>query len=304
MNYSEKKKLAQEVPIRLLLEHEGIQVRKNVCLSPFREETMPSFHIYPRTNTWCDYGLAGASHIAGDGINLIEQLHHCSFKEAVDYILKVAGGTGLDNLPMESRKIAKHPVQGTGHIIDQVTVIRHPALVRFLRSRRIPLDIANRYCSELHYTLVTQSEGSLSYFAVGFPNDNGGWVARSAPNGKGKGFKGVLLSPGITTIRLADGQVTESAYLFEGFLNFLSWCVLYGDVNRDVFVLNSANYAHFLKGLSESGTKELYFYKDNDKRGDQAFRDVLADSGCQVYDCSGPYSDMGLDDLNDYLCSL
>jgi hypothetical protein len=188
----------------------------------------------------------------------------------------------------------------TSHIIDSISDISHPALVRYLTTRCIPLPVAQRYCREVRYHLP----GAGGRFGIGFPNDEGGWVIRTAPSGDYKGFKGDILASGISSIRVATGSISPQAYVFEGFFNFLSLVALVGWPERDVFVLNSAGNASRLKGLATKGTRELFVFPDNDDAGRRAFKVVTDLSGCVVHDDSGIYVDKGLNDLNDYLCTL
>lgn len=301
MNYFEKKELAKSVPLATILEHEGITVRGGWCRSPFRDENTPSMKIFLATNTWCDYGLSD-KYNAGDGINLIQKMYNSSFQEAVDYILAIGGvQTGPVSTPtFLPKKQPANSAPKTSHIIESINEISHPALTRYLASRCIPLPIAQRYCKEVHYFLP----GRGSRFGIGFPNDNGGWVIRTASSGTYKGFKGDILASGISTIRYVEGSISPKAYVFEGFINYLSYVKLFGQPDCDVFVLNSANNASRMKDVATTGTRELYFYCDNDENGRKALQVVAALSGCEVHDESGIYASKGLNDLNDYHCSL
>lgn len=113
-----------------------------------------------------------------------------------------------------------------------------------------------------------------------------------------------IIASGITTIRFYSQQVDNTAYVFEGFLNFLSFVALYGPPQHDVYVLNSALNTSALKGISSIGVTKLVFYRDNDDRGLMAYNELKELSGCIVEDASSPYRTLGLDDMNDYLIYL
>src|SRR5689334_13125003 len=50
-------------------------------LSPFHDETRPSFIVWPRTQTWHDFSNGGGR--GGDVFSYIQEREGCSFKEAV-----------------------------------------------------------------------------------------------------------------------------------------------------------------------------------------------------------------------------
>lgn len=292
---------ALAIPIATIANHEGLEraIRSmRTYYSPFREEKTPSFVIYPDTNRWVDYGLVG-SYRSGDGINLIQMLHHFDFKDAVDYLLAMGG---KDILPPQAKParfgMAAHV--GGRQRVDEVVEIRSRSLINFLASRGIPIKVARQYCKEVHYTFC---QNGRKYFGIGLANDLGGWVIRTAPyTGKPKGKKMDILASGITTIRLEEGRVNPEAYVFEGLMNFLSWVVLFGQPERDVIVLNSVENKEALSNLRSSGTEILHCFLDNDDAGDKALTFLQRESGCDVIDHSGLYRHEGLNDLNDYLC--
>lgn len=53
------------------------------CPFPDHRDSVPSFTIYPETNTWFCFGGCGG----GDSIQFIEQYCQVPFKDAVDYLL-------------------------------------------------------------------------------------------------------------------------------------------------------------------------------------------------------------------------
>lgn len=299
-DFDQRRRAALAVPIRTILEHEGInpiQGRGNRYLSPFREEKNGSFYVYPEKNIWMDFGLC-ETHRGGDTINLIERLLGLGYREAVEYILSLEGSTSCTTSPrLTGADRPDEPKQR----IEYICPITNPGLVRFLRGRCIDIDVARRYCREVHYVFLPTGK---SFFGIGFPNDKGGWVIRSAPYpSKPHGDKLDIIAHGISTIRLNGSAAGPSAYVFEGFLNFLSWVILYGCPDKDVIVLNSAENAQALDGIATSGVRELICYPDNDAKGRKAYEHIRAHSGCAVYD-EAFYAREGLNDLNDYLKSM
>ena len=299
----EKRKKALSIPIRCLLANEHIFPTKEGGTwyrSPFRDDKTASFRIYPEKNTWIDFGLQG-QHNGGDVINLISRLKGLNFIQSIDYILRMDGIVYTDSISSPELKIDESD-KSSKHSIVSITHIKHPGLIRYLGSRHIPIDIANRYCKEIHYTFLPTGR---HFFGIGFGNDAGGWVIRTAPYPtEPKGKKMDIIASGITTIRINAQQIDKTAYVFEGFLNFLSFVSLYGAPKHDVYVLNSALNAGALCGIANTGVRELYFFRDNDDRGLAAYDEIKDCSGCIVIDASTPYRTLGLDDLNDYIIYL
>lgn len=295
----EKRKRALGIPIRYVLLHEHILPVKEGGVwykSPFRHEKTPSFRIYPQKNVWIDFGLNGRN--KGDTINFVMRYKKLNFTEAVDYLLEMAGVVLLPSKlsqfePREPR------VSVQKHRVDGITRISNVRLVDFLRTRGISLEIANRYCHEIHYTYLPNHK---HYYAIGFRNDSNGWVIRTAPYcGKPKGDKYDIIASDITTIRRNPQSVDSIIIVFEGFLNMLSYVVLNGEPEHDIMVLNSSNNAIKLRNVVSYGVQKLQFYRDNDDAGQSAYDTLMRYSGCEVQDMSEIYGCLGLNDLNDYL---
>jgi len=149
----------------------------------------------------------------------------------------------------------------------------------------IHLDLANRYCREVHYR-----KRDNSYFAIGFQNDIGGYELNSPPD-----FKGCIPPKDITTF----GNGKESCLVFEGFWDFLS-CLTIQKIEKshhDVAVLNStANVQKAMNFLKAH--QEIYTYLDNDDGGRRATEQIKSE--CKnVNNRSERYA--GFKDLNDFL---
>ena len=78
------KEILKSVPILHILESMGYEIngRRGMYQSPFRKESIPSFHVDSRLNVWYDFGEGEG----GDNIRLVQLLRGCSFKEAVRFI--------------------------------------------------------------------------------------------------------------------------------------------------------------------------------------------------------------------------
>ncbi|WP_247233174.1 toprim domain-containing protein [Telluribacter sp. SYSU D00476] len=254
-NNAELVQKAKEVSIVKLLQSVGVEPVKEIgkellYYSPLRTEKTPSFFVNPSKNRFNDFG--GSDDMKGDCIRLAQLLHECSFLEAVDRLL------ALERVELPSFSFSGLRAKETANKNFEVVhtcKLRNPALIEYVESRGITLDIADIYIRE-----VTYRYKGRTFFAVGFENDNGGYELRN-----GLGFKGGKTANGITTFE----RGSQSAALFEGFFDFLSALKYYGRLSPTIttIVLNSCNN---LKRALPLLTNRLVVncFLDNDKTGD------------------------------------
>ncbi len=273
----------KSICIKSYLAKQGIQPSQRssggwMYLSPLRSETTPSFHVDENKNQWFDHGLGRGGSI----IDLIMAMERCDFSDAVERLK--TGTMPTWTPPPKSSTVNSYALQVTA-----VKPLEHPALIRYMESRGIGRELANQYCSEVHFKI-----GEKENFAVGFGNDGGGYELRNR-------YRKLCSSPkGITTIRTGS----YSTLVFEGFIDFLSYLA----INRiltpaaDVLVLNSvANLKRAIPFLRQHDT--IYTYLDNDEAGRRCAEEIgrlLPDA--RHVDCSGKYA--GYKDLNDYLMAI
>lgn len=141
-----------------------------------------------------------------------------------------------------------------------------------------------KYCKEIHYRL-----NGKFYFAIAFPNDNGGYETLNPY------FKGCVPPKEITTF----DRNTSSVNLFEGFMDYLSLLTMQArQADISAVVLNSVtNLEKAVPFLSEHTLINVFF--DNDEAGQQALK-KLQNLNLPVADISKRYA--GFKDVNDYLC--
>ena len=177
----------------------------------------------------------------------------------------------------------------------EVRELAHPALLRYLQERSIDRDIAKSECKELHFT-----HNGKPYFAIGFENVAGGYEVRN------QFFKGCIAPKDITHIRQTKQQ-PDTCYLFEGFMDYLSFLTLRkqkqpqysGLQGQDYMVLNSvSNLGKVMDRLSDYERIPCFF--DNDQAGNKACLELQRALSYRVRDASIHYSEYK--DLNDFLC--
>ncbi|KAA6348507.1 DNA primase [termite gut metagenome] len=169
--------------------------------SPLREEHDASFKVDYTKNLWKDFG----NNEGGILIDLVMHMEHCSFHEAAGKLEKKYTGMGFDSFSFHGNHQDRQQEQTT--TILKVQPIIHPALIDFVRERKIDLEPANLYCREIHYRI-----NGRNYFSIGFKNDKGGYELSSP-----LGFKGCIPSKDITTVR----NNRNTCLVFEGFWDFL-----------------------------------------------------------------------------------
>lgn len=243
--------------------------------SPLRLERSPSFKVNIERNQWYDFG----SGEYGDIIDLVCALHRCQTAEAIRL---------LDGfMPAPSKHFSLGGNQANTKFaleVIEVLPLRHPKLRQYLVSRYVDLTLAESYCSEVHYR-----HGERSYFAIGFPNDMGGWELRNPY------FKGCIAPKALSSLR----QGAETIQVFEGFVDFLSWRTLYPEEASDSIVLNSlALLPRVIPKLAVYASVECFL--DNDEAGKRALQ-TIREAGIVAKDRSKLY--VSHKDLNEWLCS-
>jgi hypothetical protein len=259
---------ANKISIKAYLASKGIHPVKDhgyygMYRSPFREDTNASMKVDYNKNLWIDFG----SNDGGTMIDMVMRINNCSLPQAMDEIKKYCDTTvnQYNSTIVQSQSFSFHSNNSNKNTpaitIQKVLPITHKALIDYLSERKISLDIAKRYCSEIHYSV-----NGKPFFAVGFPNDSKGWILRSEP------FKGCT-SMDITTYDGANNtnNPKESCSVFEGFTDFLSCLTLKNThvPQEDIIVLNSLS--NLPKAIGKlKGYREIHTYLDNDNPGKKA----------------------------------
>lgn len=254
--------------------------------SPLREETEASFKVNTERNLWYDFAT-------GKGGNIIALAAELYASDHVPYLLEMIARQAPHVRPV-SFSFGGQTLSQPSFRQLEVMPLSSPALFSYLRERGINTELAKRECREVHYL----TDGK-PYFAVGFPNRSGGYEIRN------KFFKGCIAPKDITHIR--QEQPKETCYLFEGFMDYLSFLTLRlercpdhpGLDGQDYVVLNStSNLSKAIRPLGGYG--RIHCFLDNDKAGMEAVQELREEYGLRVRDASHIYG--GYNDLNDFLC--
>lgn len=254
--------------------------------SPFREEKDPSFKVNPDRNLWYDFGM-------GTGGNIITLAQELYASDSLPYLLDRIAEQSPSIRPVSFSFRQQSSTQPSFQQLE-VVPLSSIALYSYLQGRGINTELAKKECKEIRFV-----NNGKQFFAVGFPNISGGYEIRN------KYFKGCIAPKDITHIR-QQGEPRETCYVFEGFMDYLSFLTLrqkscpdYPDLDKqDYLVLNSVS--NLSKALYPLGSYEkIHCFFDNDEAGMKAVRALYEEYSFRVRDSSHIYS--GYKDLNDYI---
>ncbi|WP_298506913.1 toprim domain-containing protein [uncultured Maribacter sp.] len=221
-------------------------------LSPFRSETQASFKVSLKQNYWIDFGTFEG----GNAIDLVVKLNHCSVKEALTIL-----SNDMSDVYVQQHSFLELEKE-TGKLeILKVQLIQHQALINYLKSRKIPLQIAKRYCKEVWYR---NNEKTL--FALGLKNQLDGWELRN------KYYKTSTTPKSYSYFNNGN----ENLMIIEGMFDLLSLPVLLNKDfhEHDLIVLNSVAFVKRVGLLLKSYTT-IKLCLDNDISGDKATEYLL-----------------------------
>ena len=251
--------------------------RNYMYYSPFREEAEPSMRVTVNLSNgqwvWADFGGTPSQGRKVDGggcLEMVRRLSGVSSDRAALDVLAQINGTFIPELEPERLTQRARP---TGIVLDKVSeTFDRGYLVNYAeRKRGIPRALLERYCKQVTYH--PKSAPNRQFTVIGFPNNGGGYALRgTSPNSK----KTTLCD--ITTFSPSGEIVTEAefsskrCYIFEGFMDFLSWLAWRDQMmpGADVCVLNSVSNLSKAKDwlLAHEGVR---CFMDNDAAGREAY---------------------------------
>lgn len=278
------------LPIADYLHHIGINVpqRGNICAT-WRGDSNPSVSINTTKNVWYDHGTGEG----GSVLDLVMRVENCDFNEACRKVEDFSFNRSYT--PITPKVEPKE----SGIVLDEIKELSHPALLRYLDERCIPIEIARMYCKQVHYH--TKNNPDAKYFAIGFENNEGGWELRS------QFFKGAT--------KKASTYINNDSYtlvIFEGFMDFLSYLAMPEGVIPKVpfanfLILNSVaqaskvvdRYKEIQPKWQEYGGQPLYkihYCLDNDPAG--------IDTTFHMANIGGMVGSAGFEDLRDKMVTF
>ena len=275
------------------LERKGIRpVRKTstyvMYRSPLREETHPSFKVDTEKNLWIDY----AEGRGGSIIDLCMRLEGYTFSEAICRLGQNVSENTAHSYSSPKRETSISPNQrenvtasGTRRLICLSDTLP-PHLQEYLKKERcIDLEKATPFLKCISYEVRGRRHET-----IGFANSSGGYELRD-----NKIFKGTIAPKDITPIFEDRAQ---PVCLFEGFMDFLSFLSMKGEVTNQCLVMNSvSNVARSIHYLNKRNITSVRAFLDNDDTGRKAVQEFV-NAGFKVEDMAVYYKDFK--DLNEY----
>ncbi|MFS4456076.1 toprim domain-containing protein [Maribacter sp. 2304DJ31-5] len=212
----------------------------------------------------------------GNSIDLLVQLLNLSVKEVLAYLSNDLAFS-FHKPPLRINKPKNN------HIMEIQTII-HPAMIGYLKARKIPLAIGKQHLKE-----VTYKRNDKTFFALGLENHLGGWELRNK-------FQKTSSSPKSYTWLKRD---KKQLILTEGMFDFLSIATIspIAVYESDILVLNSVAFLPDVEILL-SNYDEVRLYLDNDNAGDSATETLMHQHNTAV-DFRDEYK--GYKDLNEKL---
>ena len=275
------------------LEKKGIKpARKTptyaVYRSPLREEVHPSFKVDREKNLWIDY----AEGRGGSIIDLCMRLEGCTLSEAIcrlgqnasEYIVPSSSSPKRETF-ISPKQTENTMASGTRRLTS-ISDTLPPHLQEYLKKERcIDLEKAIPFLKCISYEVRGRRHET-----IGFANSSGGYELRD-----NKIFKGTIAPKDITPIFEDRAQ---PVCLFEGFMDFLSFLSMKGEVTNQCLVMNSvSNVARSIHYLNKRNITSVRAFLDNDDTGRKAVQEFV-NAGFKVEDMAVYYKDFK--DLNEY----
>ena len=278
MNCEEAK---EKISIRMVLESVNLFPVKENRKTAFyfaldREEKIPSLSVDFVKNKAFDFGT-GKSY---DVISIVQQMNQCSVSEALKY-LETFDFSIHNEFQNEGTKQYKE------YKILNVREIQHPALVQYLKSRKVYEQ--KELVKEIEYEL-----NGKKYFGVGFFNNSGGVEIRNK-------YSKICLGKKDVTLLKNELNSFNEILIFEGFFDYLTFKNLEKNENSnsDYIILNSTSMLFKVEETLKKYDK-ISLFLDNDKNGNATKKAILKKYE-NVEDCSLIYR--GFKDLNEWFCS-
>lgn len=273
----------------LLLGYQPAKINGNDYwyFSPFRNEQTPSFKVNRKFNVWYDHGLQKGGKLVDFGV----RFYDCTVNE----LLQRSAHENTFSFHQQKPHDLTASFSGAGEkekiiVVDARRPIRLLSLQDYLQFRKIPLEIANRFCKEVDFNLYDRK-----YTVIGFQNSAGGYELRSAD------FKG---SSSPKEVTLIGKDLSKEIAVFEGFMDFLSYqaihwrrFVMLPKQQPNFLILNSVGFFEKMKPRLEQ-YMSIRLFLDRDNKGLEITKEVMALSK-KYHDESLAYKDYK--DLNEFM---
>ena len=278
MNCEEVK---QKISIRMVLESFNLFPVKENRKTAFyfaldREEKTPSLSVNFVKNKAFDFGTGKRY----DVISIVQQMNQCSVSEALKYLEKFDFSVKNEIQNEETKQYKEYKILN-------VLEIQHPALIQYLKSRKVyeQKDLVK----EIEYDL-----NGKKYFGVGFFNNSGGVEIRNK-------YSKICLGKKDVTLIKNKLNISNEILIFEGFFDYLTFRNLgkKENLSSDYLILNSTAMLFKVEEKLKKYNK-ISMFLDNDSNG-EFVKSKIQNQYKNVEDCSLIYR--CFKDLNEWGCT-
>lgn len=267
----------EDVLQKLGIEPTIIRGKSMFYISPFRpNEKTASFHV-TKLNPYDLYYDHGEG-IGGKIVDFFIKYLQTDPKGVLDYF-----NESSFSFQKQKNLIEQISIEQEYEIIELKPIESIP-LIQYLESRKIPIELAQKYCKEIHYRM-----NNRNYFAIAVPTENGFEIRNKYVKMclNGKGFSWVL-------------NDKTSLKVFESWSDFLSYLTLFPkqEFESDFLILNSISILRKRVNSLEKHQK-IKAFLDNDNAGKSATKFLKDYFGYRFTDESNFYENYK--DVNDFL---
>ena len=259
--------------------------------SMIRNEKVASFIVNKNKNRWKDMGLSDTKW--NDVIALVMKLEEVDFIGALERLL---------NIKIVAQRRVEKKKNYRGIEIVHLSSLRNKALVEYLQSRKVDIDLARMYCFQALVKFPDGINPKQTHLYIAFRNDKGGYALRN--HYKNSTIAKISSSPSYFTRIEGDPNKYN---LFEGFVDYLTMLTKYKThrFKNTTVVLNSLVNILYLYETLKSNEENNIFLNNDESADKYIWKSDFKSGVVSLKEQNIPYTDcrhlFGLaNDINDF----
>ena len=273
MNCTQFNKISVEEVLQSLGHYPTKQNEKEAWfINPFSKENNASFKINKNLNYWYLFSEG----IGGNNIDFMKKYLNTSISE----VLVWAENQNFSSFQNQKKNFLLQSEKKNYEIL-MIQDVQNKNLINYLKQRGLT-EIVFLFIKEIHFKM-----NNKELYAVGFQNKSEGWELRNAI------FKGSIHKKDVSLLK----HKSENLYVFEGFMDALSFIELKKGLHGNLLILNSVSMYENAKEILKNYSN-VFLFLDNDLAGRNLMTKFSIDFP-EAVDCAYLYA--GFNDLNDYL---
>ena len=240
-------------------------------LNPFASENHASFKLNKRINSWYLFSEG----IGGNNVDFMKKYLKASISEVLEWADNQNFSSFQNQIKISIQSEKKN------YEILMIQDVQNKNLINYLKQRGLT-EIVFPFIKEIHFKM-----NNKELYAVGFQNKSEGWELRNAF------FKGSIQKKDVSLLK----HKSESLYVFEGFMDALSFIEFKKGLHGNLLILNSVSMFESAKEILKDYSN-VFLFLDNDLAGRNLMTKFSIDFP-EAFDCAYLYA--SFNDLNDYL---